>query len=120
MSMTGNTAGLTVPQTGFATMLRDGFRAHSLLFVLVAAYYLCDLYFLGSEPVGFLITMAASIALGLVMIIFSTFMARFVILAGSERPDKPIKALAKDMWRLMITETGSFVGAIVYSLDSLI
>ncbi len=101
MSMTGNTVGHAALQTSFATMLRAGFRAHGLFFAIVAVYYATVLYFLGSEPLGFLITMLASIALGTVMIVFSTFMARFVTLAVKERPDQPVKAISVDMWSLM-------------------
>lgn len=110
MSMTENTAALTLPQTGFATMARAGFRAHSLLFAMVAAYLAADIYLLGSEPISFIFTMVATVAVGLVMIIFSVFMARFLQLAIYERPDQPAKAIAKDMWSLMSDKRRLAVG----------
>ncbi|MGI9463905.1 MAG: phosphatase PAP2 family protein [Aestuariivirgaceae bacterium] len=101
MSMTGNTLGAATAQTGFVTMLRASFRAHGLFFGLVGVYYAAVLYFLNSEPLGFLVTTIASIIGGLVVMIFATFMVRFVTLAINERPDQPIKAIARDMWSLM-------------------
>ena len=110
MSMTGNTADLAAAPTGFGPLLRAGFRAHGLLFALVALYYATNVYFIGAEPLGFLIAMAGSIAIGIVMIIFSVFMVRFVHLAVNVKPDKPIGALAKDMKSLMTDRRRLAVG----------
>ena len=101
MSMSENTATIAGQRLGFADLLRTGFRAHALFFALVAVYYIADIYTLGSEPVGFIVTMLASIAVGLLMILFSVFMVRFATMAIYERPDDPIKTLARDLWGLM-------------------
>mgnify|MGYP001818321833 CR=1 FL=1 len=101
MSLSDNTADLAEVRPGFWPLASAGFRAHSLFFALVAFYYAADVYFLRSEPVGFLITMTGSIVIGIAMIIFSVFLVRFIDLAVNEKPDQPIKALATDMWALM-------------------
>ncbi|NNE23779.1 MAG: hypothetical protein HKN11_14335 [Rhizobiales bacterium] len=101
MSLSDNTAGLAEQRSGFGPLARIGFRAHGLFFALIAVYYAADVYFLRAEPLGFLLTMAGSILVGVAMIFFSVFLIRFAQLATGEQPDQPIKVLARDIWALM-------------------
>ncbi|MGI9464758.1 MAG: hypothetical protein ACR2OM_12500, partial [Aestuariivirgaceae bacterium] len=99
--MTGNTVDLAVPQTGFSEMAWAGIRAHGLLIAVVAVYYAANLYFIGAEPLSFITAMAVSTIFGIAMILFAVFMVRFIQIAIYVKPEKPIKAIAKDMWSLM-------------------
>ena len=95
---------------GISALRLSGARLHLPFFYLVTIYLMLAIMTLDYSVGDFLSSLAVSLVFGTPMLLLAVFVMRFVWLASTTRPERPLKVLLQDIWRLSTCPERSSLG----------